>query len=333
MEMRVLAGDIGGTKTLLQIAECKGVRCRAVREQRFDSASYNSFSSIVEQFLKPEKKNSIKAACIGIAGPIQEKAKGQFVKVTNLPWEIDGPELKRRFRIPHLQLINDFQAIGYGIEALKPKDRVVLQKGKAVKNGPRAVLGAGTGLGQGILVWDHDHYAPIATEGGHANFAPATELQVDLARYLLKAAGRTSWELVLSGHGLVQLYSFLKSRGTVPESSEVAGAMHGDDLAAAITQAAMTKNDPLANQTLDLFIDLYGAQAGNLALTAGATGGVFIAGGIAPKIISRMTDGRFLKAFLNKGKMQKYVADIPVQIVTNPKVGLIGAALAAARLN
>ena len=128
MEMRVLAGDIGGTKTLLQIAECKGARCHAVREQRFDSASYNSFSSIVEQFLKPEKKNSIKAACIGIAGPIQEKAKGQFVKVTNLPWEIDGPELKRRFRIPHLQLINDFQAIGYGIEALKPfKDQLLLE--------------------------------------------------------------------------------------------------------------------------------------------------------------------------------------------------------------
>ncbi len=330
--MRVLAGDIGGTKTLLQIAECKGARCRAVREQRFDSASYNSFSSIVEQFLKQEKKNSIKAACFGIAGPVQEKTRGQFVKVTNLPWEIDGPELKRRFKIPRLRLINDFQAIGYGIEALKKKDLVVLQKGRPVRQGPRVVLGAGTGLGQGILIWHTDHYVPVATEGGHANFAPMNELQVELARYLLKAAGRTSWELALSGHGLVQLYSFLKTRGTEPESAEVAGAMHGDDPAATITHAAITKNDPLANQALDLFVDIYGAQAGNLALTAGATGGVYIAGGIAPKIISRLTDGRFLRAFLNKGKMQKYVAAIPVQLVINPKVGLIGAVLAAARL-
>ena len=329
--MRVLAGDIGGTKTLLQIAECKGGRCRALREQRFDSASYDSLSSIIHQFLKQEKKNSIRAACFGIAGPIQERARGQFVKVTNLPWEVRGPELQRRFKFTCLRLINDFQAIGYGIEALKKKDRVVLQKGKAVKNGPRVVLGAGTGLGQGILIWDHDHYVPIATEGGHANFAPTNDLQVELTRYLLKTAGRTSWELVLSGHGLIQLYSFLKSRGAVPESEEVARAMHGDD-PAAITQAALMQNDPLANQALDLFVDIYGAQAGNLALTTGATGGIYIAGGIAPKIISRMTDGRFMRAFLNKGKMKKYVAAIPVQVVINSQVGLIGAVLAAARL-
>lgn len=330
--MRVLAGDIGGTKTLLQIAECQGGRRRAVREQRFDSASYDSLSSIIDRFLKQDKKNSIRSACFGIAGPIQEKAKGQFVKVTNLPWEIHGPELQRRFKFSCLRLINDFQAIGYGIEALKQKDRVVLQKGKAVKHGPRAVLGAGTGLGQGILVWDRDHYAPIATEGGHANFAPTNELQVELARHLLIATGRTSWELVLSGHGLVQLYAFLKTQGVASKSDEVASAMHGDDPAAAITRAALTRNDPLANQTLDLFVDIYGAQAGNLALTTGATGGVYIVGGIAPRIISRMTDGRFMQAFLNKGKMKKYVAAIPVQVVTNPQVGLIGAVLAAARL-
>jgi glucokinase len=331
--MRVLAGDIGGTKTLLQIAECKSGRCRAVREQRFDSASYISFSSIIDQFLKQERKNSIKAACFGIAGPIQETTRGEFVKVTNLPWEIHGLELKRRFRIPRLRLINDFQAIGYGIEALKKKDLVVLQKGKAVKHGPRSVLGAGTGLGQGILIWSNDHYVPVATEGGHANFAPTDEQQIGLARYLLKTAGRTSWELVLSGHGLVQLYSYLKTHGVTPESEQVARAMHDDDSAAVITHAAMTGNDPLANQALDLFVDIYGAQAGNLALTMGATGGVYIAGGIAPKIISRITDGRFMRAFLNKGKMQKYVAAIPVQVVINPQVGLIGAVLAAARLN
>jgi glucokinase len=331
-EMRVLAGDIGGTKTLLQIADCEGARCRVVRKQRYDSGSYDSLSSIVELYLKGEKKNSIQAACFGIAGPIQEASRGQFVKVTNLPWEIRGRDLARRFGIPRLRLINDFQAMGYSIGALKKKDLIVLQKGKPVKHGPRAVLGAGTGLGQGILIWSSDHYEPVATEGGHANFAPVNDLQIELTRYLLKTNERTSWELALSGHGLVRLYSFLKTRGIAPESEEAAKAMHGDDPAAAITQAALMRNDPLANHALDLFVDIYGAQAGNLALTAGATGGVYIAGGIAPMIISRMTDGRFMRAFLNKGKMKKYVAAIPVQVVINSQVGLIGAVLAAARL-
>lgn len=329
--MRVLAGDIGGTKTLLQIAECSAGRCRAVREQRFDSASYDSLSSIVREFLKQEKDKKIASVCFGIAGPIRETANGQSVKVTNLPWEIHGRELKRRFRFPRLRLINDFQATGYGIEALGKKDLVVLQKGKAIKHGPRAVIGAGTGLGQGILIWSKDHYAPVATEGGHANFAPTDELQIELARHLLKNAGRTSWELVLSGHGLVELYGFLRARGDTSESPSVAETMRNGDPAAAITQAALERNDALANATLNLFVDIYGAQAGNLALTAGATGGVYIAGGIAPKIISRLTDGRFMRAFRNKGKMSPYVEAIPVQVVTKSEVGLVGAVLAAAR--
>jgi len=330
--MRVLAGDIGGTKTLLQIADCRAGRCRAVRTQRFDSGSHDSLSSIIREFLKGEKNKSIKAACFGIAGPIRETAKGQSVKVTNLPWEIHGRELKRRFKLPRLALINDFQAVGHGMAALGKKDLVVLQKGKAVERGPRVVIGAGTGLGQGLLVWNRDHYVPIATEGGHANFAPTSELQIELMRYLLKTAGRTSWELVLSGHGLVRLYTFLKERGAAPESATVAQAMQAGDPAAAITRAALEQNDPLANQALDLFVDIYGAQAGNLALTAGATGGVYIAGGIAPKIISRLNDGRFMRAFRNKGKMSPYVETIPVQVVTRPEVGLVGAVLAATRL-
>jgi glucokinase len=330
--MRVLAGDIGGTKTLLQIADCRAGRCRAARTQRFDSASHDSLSSIIHEFLKGEKNKSIKAACFGIAGPIRETAKGQSVKVTNLPWEIHGQELKRRFKLPRLALINDFQAVGYGMAALGRKDLVVLQKGKVVKHGPRVVIGAGTGLGQGLLVWNRDHYVPIATEGGHANFAPVNDLQIELTRYLLKTAGRTSWELVLSGHGLVRLYGFLKEHGAAPESATVSQAMQAGDPAAAITRAALEQNDALANQTLDLFVDIYGAQAGNLALTAGATGGVYIAGGIAPKIISRLNDGRFMRAFRNKGKMSPYVESIPVQVVTRPEVGLVGAVLAATRL-
>ena len=330
--MRVLAGDIGGTKTLLQITECRAGRCRPVREQRFDSGAYDSLSSIIREFLKKDENKSVKAVCFGIAGPVKQTAKSESVKVTNLPWEIHGSDLRRKFGFPVLRLINDFQAVGYGIEALAKKDRVVLQKGRPVRHAPRAVLGAGTGLGQGILMWDKDHYAPVATEGGHANFAPTDELQLDLAQRLLKTHGRTSWELVLSGHGLVDLYAFMKARGELPESPAVARAMQDDDPAAIIARAALDQNDPLANRTLDLFVDIYGAQAGNLALTAGATGGVYIAGGIAPKIISRLTDGRFMRAFLSKGRMKSYVEAIPVQVVTNPQVGLIGAALAATRL-
>lgn len=331
--MRILAGDIGGTKTLLQVAECDAGRCRPVREQRFDSGAYASLATIIRDFFRNERANTIEAACFGVAGPVKQAAAGQHVKVTNLPWEIDSQSLALEFGFPHARLVNDFQAVGYGIEALGAQDLVMLQRGEAVPRGPRAVIGAGTGLGQGILVWDRDHYEPIATEGGHASFGPNDELQIELTRWLLKNGGRASYERVLSGHGLVRLYNFLKERGEAPESPAVAQAMQADDPAAAITRAALERNDVLANRTLDLFVDVYGAQAGNLALTAGATSGVYIAGGIAPKILSRCTDGRFMRAFCNKGKMTPYVTAVPVQVVTNPQVGLIGAALAANRMS
>lgn len=330
--MRVLAGDIGGTKTLLQIAECGAVGCRTLRKKWFDSKSYDGLSAIIHAFLDDKKPEKIHAACFGIAGPVKNTVTGQRVKVTNLPWSISGKALRREFGFSRLRLINDFEAVAYGIEALGGKSLAVLQKGKPAKHGPRAVIGAGTGLGQGILAWHEGRYEPIATEGGHANFAPVNPLQIELTRYLLRTAGRTSWELVLSGHGLVRLYAFLREQGAAPESARLAQAMKDDDPAAAITRAALEWDEPLANQALDLFVDIYGAQAGNLALTAGATGGVYIAGGIAPKMIARFTDGRFVRAFNGKGKMSAYVRSIPVRLVTDPEVGLTGAALAAARL-
>lgn len=330
--MRVLAGDIGGTHTRLQIAECESSRCRTVRDQRFDSGSYASLSAILRELLEQGRQETIEAVCLGVAGPVKTAKTGQSVKITNLPWDIRTQDLAREFGFPAVRLINDFQAIGYGIEALGGHDLVVLQKGEPDPRAPRAVIGAGTGLGQGILIWNKDHYAPVATEGGHANFGPTNDLQVDLARYLIKTFSRTSYELILSGHGLVQVYAFLKDRGEIPESPAVAEAMKSGDAAEALSRAALEQGDRLANQALDIFVDVYGAQAGNLALTAGATGGVYIAGGIAPKIISRLTDGRFMQAFLNKSKMQAYVSAIPVQVVTNPDVGLIGAVRAASRM-
>ena len=330
--MRVLAGDIGGTKTLLQVSAWEAGRLRAVREQRFDSCSYPSFAALLIEFLNQEKKANFEAVCLGVAGPVRKTITGQAVKVTNLPWEIESAAIAREFGFSKVRLINDFQAIGFGIELLKQSDLVVLQQGEPVAHGPRGVIGAGTGLGQSVLVWQEDHYEPIATEGGHANFGPTSELQIELLRYLLKNTGRSSYELVISGHGLTRLYAFLKERGDFPESSLVGEAMKTDDAAAIITRAALEQNDKLANQAMDLFVEIYGAQAGNLALTAGTTGGVYIAGGIAPKIVSRLTDGRFLRAFRNKGKMSGYVEAIPVSVVMNPDVGLFGAARVASRL-
>jgi len=330
--MRVLAGDIGGTKTLLQVSTWETIRPRVVREQRFDSCSYPSFSALLSEFLKPEKKENIEAACLGVAGPVRETYSGQTVKVTNLPWEISGDIIAREFGLPKVRLINDFQAIGYGIELLEKSDLVVLQEGVPVTHGPRAVIGAGTGLGQAVLVWQGEHFEPIATEGGHANFGPTSELQIELLRYLLKNTGRSSYELVISGHGLARIYAFLKERGDFLESPAVCDAMKTGNDAAIITRAALEQNDKLANQAMNLFVEIYGTQAGNLALTTGATGGIYIAGGIAPKIVSRLTDGHFLRAFQNKGKMTAYVEAIPVSVVINLDVGLIGAARVASRL-
>ena len=328
----ILAADIGGTHTRLCIAHCERGATRIVSERTYANAAYSRFADVLREFLSGAAGNTIAAVCFAVAGPIRETPAGQTVKVTNLPWEIGAAALEREFGFPKVRLINDFQAIGYGIEALTEPDFTVLQMGNPVAHGPRAVIGAGTGLGQAILVWQRDHYEPVATEGGHADFGPTDELQIELARYLIKECGRASYELILSGPGLARLYAFLRTRGSTPESRTLAEAIVAGDPAAAITQAALGHNDALANQVLDLFVRIYGAQAGNLALSAGATGGVYLAGGIAPKIIAKLKDGAFLEAFRSKGNMSAYVVDIPVRVVVNPSAGLLGAMGAAARL-
>lgn len=329
--MRILAGDVGGTKTLLCIAECDADAARVIRQQRFENATYESFNEVLRTFLQPELSADFARVCVAVAGPVRDTPTGQQVKVTNLPWELDASALAREFSFRRLRLINDFAAIGYGIEGLRDEDFVVLQSGEPVAHGPRAVIGAGTGLGQAILVWQRDHYEVIATEGSKADFGPTDELQLELARYLMQRHKRASYELILSGSGLVRLYQFLRERDAVLESPVVAEAILQGDPAAAITRAALSENDPLSNAALDLFVAIYGAQAGNLALTAGAIGGVYIAGGIAPKIVSRLANGIFIRAFTNKGKMSSYASAIPLRVVTNAIVGLLGAVSVASR--
>jgi glucokinase len=331
--MQVLAGDIGGTKSLLCVAECGRGATRIVRQQRFENADYPGFAYVLRDFLAAAPVVPVSAACFAIAGPVRERPTGQFVKVTNLPWQVDGAALALEFDLPRVRLVNDFAAIGYAIESLRDDELLALHAGEPEARGPRAVIGAGTGLGQAILFWHQDHYEVIATEGSKADFGPTDAVQLELARYLIERHGRASYEMVLSGAGQVRLYEFLRDRHALaPERPALATAMRHNDPAAAITRAALEHNDPLANAALDLFVKIYGAQAGNLALAAGATGGVYVAGGIAPKIVARLTDGTFVRAFVNKGKMTDYVNAIPVSVVMNPEVGLAGAVAVAARL-
>jgi glucokinase len=330
--MRVLAGDIGGTSTRLCTADCAGGACQLRRTQRFASARYASLAAILAEFLQQESATGFDAVCLAIAGPVCATPTGQSAKVTNLPWEVDSDSLAQAFGFSRIRLVNDFESIGYGLPILKASDFIVLQKGEPAVRGPRALIGAGTGLGQAILVWQGDRYTVIPTEGGHADFGPVDELQLELSRYLLRHCGHASYKLILSGPGLVRLYAFLRARGATAESLTVAQAMQAGDPAAVITQAALHEGDPLARQAVDLFVHIYGAQAGNLALTAGAIGGIDIAGGIAPKIVSVFGEN-FLSAFRNKGNMMNYVSRIPIRVIMNTGVGLNGAMLVASQMS
>ncbi|UCH53510.1 MAG: glucokinase [Pseudomonadota bacterium] len=330
--MRVMVGDIGGTNARLRIAVRADGQWRVERERAYPSRRYDGLAPIVREFLAEGNEPAPRSACLAIAGPVRVGASHETVRVTNLPWEIDSRVLAQAIGFERVRLVNDFQAVGYGIEALDEQDLIVLQRGEPVAQGPCGVIGAGTGLGQAIMVWHGDHYHSISTEGGHAEFGPTDDLQLELARYLLEQEGHASYELILSGHGLARLYRFLRARGTTPESPAVARVIAEGDPAAAITNAAQRDRDPLALETIELFVRVYGAQAGNLALTAGATGGVYIAGGIAPKILSQLQSEGFIEAFRNKANMSHYVAAIPVRVVVNEAVGLLGAALVASRL-
>lgn len=326
--MRILAGDIGGTKTLLRVVEQIDGECRAIAERRLTSADYPDVLALIRAFIQAEHiEKDIAAACLGIAGPVTETASGQTANVTNLPWHVDGSTLARALGIAKIWLINDFQAVGFGIEALTANDVVVLQEGTAQPRGPRAVIGAGTGLGQGLLVWQDGRYEAIATEGGHADFAPTDGLQIQLLEFLRARFGHVACERVLSGPGLVHIYEFLNGPSQ-PDSTLV----QSGDPAAAIAAAALAGTDPAAVEALNLFIKVYGAQAGNLALSAGATGGIFIAGGMAPKILPALTQGAFMHAFRDKGRMAPLLTRIPVKVVVNSRAGLLGAERVARRL-
>lgn len=322
----ILAGDIGGTKTVIGLFEAVDNRLHVLRKETFPSRNYSVFEEILNQFMGPGSRPPLHVACFGVAGPVIEGKS----KATNLPWELDERRLAEALRVPRVKLLNDLEAAACGMLHLEPADICVLQSGLPRK-GNIAVIAAGTGLGEAILYWDGNCYHPIATEGGHADFAPRSDLEIELLRYLQRECGRVSYERVLSGPGLFNIYRFLRDSGIAPEPEWLRQRIAADDPGAVISEAGLTGDDPLCTQALDLFVSVYGAEAGNLALKAFALGGVYVGGGIAPKILVGARrhvplQGTFTNAFSDKGRFAELLQSIEVKVALNPRAPLIGAA-------
>jgi glucokinase len=320
----VLAGDVGGTNARMSLVELSNGRARVEREARYPSRDYPGLAPIVRRFCE-EAGSRPQRACLAIACPVV----GDDCTAPNLPWTVNGPKLAADIGIPRTRIINDFVAVGHGIELLTPSDLTTLQEGTAIPRGPIALIGAGTGLGQGFLIWERGHYRVLPSEGGHGDYGPRGKLQEGLLQFLVKEFG-VSWERLLSGPGLVNGYRYLRAAAVAPEQPVVREAMKTEDPAAVITRHALAGTDCLSDRALDLFCEILGAQAANLALTVVATGGVYLAGGIAPRIVERLASGPFLGAFRDKGRMSALLSRIPVHVIMNPRVGMLGAAAVAA---
>jgi glucokinase len=323
----VLAGDVGGTNARLAVVEMDGRTARIDRERRYPSRDYPGLAPIVRRFCEEEAIRPDRA-CFGIACPLV----GDDCTAPNLPWTINGRSLAAEIGIPRTRIINDFVAVGYAVELLGAADLVTLQEGRPEPQGPIALIGAGTGLGQAFLIWEGDHYRVLPSEGGHSDYASRGKLQAGLLQFLDRQFDRVSWERMLSGPGIANLYRYMLASAVAPEQATVRAEMETEDPAAVIARHALAKTDCLSDRTLDLFCEILGAQAGNLALTVVSTGGVYLAGGIAPRIVERLKSGPFLTAFRDKGRLSELLARIPVHVIMNPNGGLLGAAAVAGRM-
>lgn len=326
--MLVLAGDIGGTSTRLAYFDTTEGKLTPLAEKRYSSREAASLEEIVARFTV-EQDLSAERACFGIAGPVLQGR----VRTPNLPWSVDAAELAQLLAMPAVQLINDLEANAFGIDLLGADDLVVLNRGAADPTGTIAVISAGTGLGEALAYWDGTAHRPLRSEGGHADFAPRNELEAELLLFLRAEHGRVSTERLVSGPGLRNIYRFLRDGRHFPEKPAIAEAMRQGDPSAAITRAALAGECPLCEQTLDLFISLYGAEAGNVALRTLATGGVYLGGGIAPKIIERLKGPGFMLAFTAKGRLSPLLENIPVRVILNERTALLGAGRCAAAIH
>lgn len=323
MNQTLISGDIGGTKTLLQLASFRKGKKYYEFTHRYDSRDYASFSDILKDFLKKSSaENAVShpaAACFAFAGPIV----AQRTKLTNLPWQIDAAEISTAFSIADVKLINDFEAVAFAIETLPSNDLVTLQTGNPQAHAMRVVLGAGTGMGAAWLTWQGNRYIPLSTEAGHMDFAPANKLQIGLLGALQNKFGHVSVERVLSGSGLTRIFKYLQTNSAT--LTDFTPIDLNEDSGAAVSKLAQEDHHPVAVQSLELFAEIYGAYAGNLALAGLCRNGVYIAGGIAPKIIDILRSGGFMRAFSAKGRFSRLMRDIPVHVITNPNASLLGA--------
>jgi glucokinase len=317
----ILAGDIGGTNSRLALFAAHGGRLESVVEETFASREYANLQTIMRKFMSSHDL-PVDTACFGIAGPVKDGRS----EAVNLAWSVDAQQLARELHIETVRLLNDLEAYAYGIAMLSPEDFVQLNPGAPNASGNAAVIAAGTGLGEAGLYWDGQQHRPFACEGGHASFAPSDPLQMELLTFLRRAFKHVSWERVLSGPGLYNIYRFLRDTGRGEEPAWLTGEMQQHDPSAVISQAALGGTNALCRQALDLFVSLYGAEAGNLALKIMATAGVYVGGGIAPKIVAKLTDSTFMQAFVAKGRLKPLLQEIPVHIIMNERTALLGAA-------
>lgn len=320
----ILAGDIGGTSTRLALAEVEGRALRLDVVEKYQSRAHSGLAAIVEAFLAAHPA-PVDRASFGIAGPVRAGR----VETPNLPWVIEAADLSRRFGIPRVRLLNDLEANAYGVFTLGPDDFAVLNAGHASPDGNAAIISPGTGLGQAGYHGSGGDLHPFASEGGHADFAARSELEIALFEWLHARYGHVSYERVLSGPGLVNLYAFLRDTGRGEEPEWLREEMRASDPGAAVSKAALAGTSDLAVTALDLFVTILGAEAGNLALKMKATRGVYVGGGIAPKILPRLQRPGLLEAFVDKGRFKAFMEAIPVQVILNEWTALRGAALSA----
>lgn len=328
----ILAGDVGGTKVHLALYRFEQGALRHVRDQKFSAPHFPDLQSIVREFLDPKNwstavtaEEGIDAACFGVPGPVRKNV----IRLTNLPWTLDSHQLARDLDIEHLFLINDLEANGYGIAELSPDQIFTLSEGDSSHVGNRALIAAGTGLGEGLLIWNGKNHVPMASEGGHCDFGPRTNLEIELLEYQRGNAGvngHVSWERVCSGIGLKNIYMFLRDQKKMTESPELRERMKTEDPNSVIGVLGESGENELCAKVLDVFAGVYGAEAGNLALKILAHGGVYVGGGIAPKILKKMQDGTFMQAFCDKGRMHDLVSNMPVRIILESRAALMGAA-------
>ncbi len=319
MSKIILAGDIGGTKTRIGFYRInRKRRYQTIFEKIFQSRNYQGFDEIIQ--LSLEEGVKIDIACFGVAAPII----GNKVRLTNLPWVIDIENLKRKLKVKKLSVINDLVANAYGLRMLKRNDLVVLNRGKA-REGNAAIISAGTGLGEAILFWDGKRYHPSPSEGGHVEFGPRNQLEIELLKYLLKSFDHVSYERILTGEGLFRIYQFLRDFKKKKDPPWLTKKMETEDPAMVISESARNRQSSLCTMALNIFSSIYGAEAGNLALKAMALGGIYIGGGIAPRILWKLREGMFMEAFKDKGRYSNMMEGIPVKVIVNEKAALLGA--------